>query len=223
MGLLENQDFQGSACGYNARIMRIPLWLKVSWTAWVIVWAPIYWREYGSQNFLFFCDLGNVFIAAGLWLESSFIFSWQACSLLLFQSLFTVDLGFALVSGDHPIGGTEFMFDPHVALSIRMLSLFHVLTPPLLLWAIWRLGYDPRGWKYQTLTAWIVVPINYFWRPEHDVNWARGPFFREQHTVPGLLYVLGYLIIVPAMVYFPTHRFLVWMTQRRRAKFPVVS
>ncbi len=24
-------------------------------------------------------------------------------------------------------------------------------------WAIWRLGYDRRGWKYQTLTAWIVV------------------------------------------------------------------
>jgi hypothetical protein len=199
--------------------MRIPLRLKIFWTAWVMVWAPIYWREYGSQNFLFFCDLGNLFIAAGLWLESPLIFSWQACSLLLFQGLFTVDLAAALVSGHHPIGGTEFMFDPHVAVWIRLLSLFHVVTPPLLLWAIWRLGYDGRGWKYQTLTAWIVVPINYFWRPQYDVNWARGPFFREQHAVPGLLYLLGYLIIVPAVVYFPTHRFLVWMTRRRRAKF----
>ncbi len=199
--------------------MRIPLRLKIFWTAWVMVWAPIYWREYGSQNFLFFCDLGNLFIAAGLWLESPLIFSWQACSLMLFQSLFSVDLAAALVSGHHPIGGTEFMFDPQVALWIRLLSLFHVVTPPLLLWAIWRLGYDGRGWKYQTLTAWIVVPINYFWRPQYDVNWARGPFFREQHAVPGLLYLLGYLIIVPAVVYFPTHRFLVWMTRRRRAKF----
>jgi len=199
--------------------MRIPLRLKIFWTAWVMVWAPIYWREYGSQNFLFFCDLGNLFIAAGLWLESPLIFSWQACSILLFQSLFSVDLAAALVSGHHPIGGTEFMFDPQVALWIRLLSLFHVVTPPLLLWAIWRLGYDGRGWKYQTLTAWIVVPINYFWRPQYDVNWARGPFFREQHAVPGLLYLLGYLIIVPAVVYFPTHRFLVWMTRRRRAKF----
>jgi len=198
--------------------MRIPLWLKLFWTAWVIVWAPIYWREYGLQNFLFFCDLGNLFIAAGLWLESPLILSWQASSLLLFQSLFTVDLAAALVSGHHPIGGTEFMFDPHVALWIRLLSLFHVVTPPLLLWAIWRLGYDARGWKYQTLTAWTVVPINYFWRPQFDVNWARGPFFREQHAVPGLLYLVGYLIIVPAAVYFPTHWLLVWMTQRRRTK-----
>jgi hypothetical protein len=196
------------------RLMRIPLWIKVLWTLWVMAWAPIYWREYGLQNFLFFCDLGNILLAAGLWLESPLLFSWQATGLLLFQSLFTIDLAGTLVSGRHWIGGTEFMFDPNVPLSIRLLSLFHVVTPPLLLWAIWRVGYDCRGWKCQTLTAWIVVPINYFWRPQFDVNWARGPFFREQHAVPGLWYVLAYLIIVPAAVYYPTHRFLAWLTAR---------
>jgi hypothetical protein len=196
------------------RLMRIPLWLKVVWTVCVIVWAPLYWRQYGLQNFLFFCDLGNFFIAAALWLESPLLFSWQASGLPLFQSLFTIDLASALVSGRHLIGGTEFMFDAQVPLGIRLLSLFHVVAPPLLLWAIWRLGYDRRGWKYQTLTAWIVVPINYFWRPQYDVNWARGPFFHEQHVIPGLLYLLGYLIVVPALVYFPTHRVLLWLTQR---------
>jgi hypothetical protein len=198
--------------------MRIPLWIKVLWTLAVIVWAPIYWRQYGLQNFLFFCDLGNLFIAAGLWLESPLIFSWQATGLLFFQTLFTIDLAGALVSGQHWIGGTEFMFDPQVAIAIRLLSLFHVVAPPLLLWAIWRLGYDSRGWKCQTITALIVVPINYLWRPEYDVNWARGPFFREQHAVPGLVYLFAYLIIVPAVVYYPTHRLLLWLSQRWRAK-----
>jgi hypothetical protein len=198
--------------------MRIPLSIKVLWTACVLAWIPLYWRQYGLQNFLFFCDLGNLFIAAGLWLDSPLIFSWQASGLLLFQTLFTIDLAGALVSGRHLIGGTEYMFDPHVPLPIRLLSLFHVVTPPLLLWAIWRLGYDHRGWKYQTLTAWMVVPINYFWRPQYDVNWARGPFFREQHVVPEFLYLLAYLIIVPAAVYYPTHRFLAWLTQRWHAQ-----
>jgi hypothetical protein len=198
--------------------MRLPLWLKVVWTACVIVWTPLYWRQYGLQNFLFFCDLGNLFIAAGLWLESALIFSWQACGLLLFQTLFTIDLAGALVSSRHLIGGTEYMFDPHVPLPIRLLSLFHVVTPPLLLWAVSRLGYDRRGWKLQTLTAWIVVPINYFWRPQYDVNWARGPFCGEQHVVPGAAYLLAYLIIVPAAVYYPTHRFLLWFSRRRNLK-----
>jgi hypothetical protein len=194
--------------------MRIPLWIKVLWTVCVIAWIPVYWRQYGPQNFLFFCDLGNLFITAGLWMESALIFSWQASGLLLFQTLFIIDLAGTFLSGRHWIGGTEYMFDPHIPMSIRLLSLFHAVTPPLLLWAIIRLGYDGRGWKYQTLTAWIVVPINYFWRPEYDVNWARGPFFREQHVVPGLTYLLAYLIVVPVSIYYPTHRFLLWLAGR---------
>jgi len=197
---------------------RVPLWVKIGWTIWLLVWAPLYWRQFGLQNFLFFCDLGNVLIGIGLWLESPLIFSRQASGLLLFQTLYTIDLIGALVSGRHLIGGTEFMFDPHVPVLIRLLSLFHVVMPPLLLWAIWRLGYDERGWKYQTLATWIVVPINYFWRPQFDVNWARGLFFREQHVVPGVVYLAAYLLILPLVVYWPTHLVLQWWARRIRLR-----
>lgn len=193
---------------------RIPLWLKILWTLWVLVWAPLYWRQYGLQNFLFFCDLGNILITFALWLESPLIFSWQACGLLLFQTLYTIDLAGALIAGRHLIGGTEYMFDRGIPLSIRLLSLFHVVTLPLLLWAIWRLGYDVRGWKLQTVMTWVVVPINHFWRPGFDVNWATGLFFREQHLVPGPIYLLIYLAAVPALIYFPTHLLLAWWTQK---------
>jgi hypothetical protein len=196
--------------------MRVPLWLKVLWTVWVIFWAPVFWRQYGAQNLLYFCDLGNFFIAAALWMESPLLFSWQACGLLLFQSLYTIDLLGATISGKHVIGGTEYMFDATVPLFVRLLSLFHVATPPLLLWAIRRLGYESGGWKYQTLTTWVVVPINYMWRPERDVNWARGPFSYEQHVVPGWLYLVAYLIFVPLLVYWPTHLMLRWWTSRRK-------
>jgi len=194
--------------------MRVPLWLKIGWTLWLLVWAPIYWRQYGAQNFLFFCDIGNVLIGIGLWLESALVFSWVASGLLLFQSLYAIDLAGTLLLERHLIGGTEYMFDPGLSLLIRLLSLFHVVTPPLLLWAIWRLGYDARGWKFQTAMAWIVVPINHYWRPEMDVNWARGLFFREQHAIPHLAYLLIYLIAVPAFVYFPSHLFLQWLSRR---------
>lgn len=190
--------------------VRIPLWLKIGWTLWVLAWAPFYWNWYGAQNFLWFCDLANFFILAGLWLESPVIFSWQATGLLLFQTLYAIDLVGAFLTGKHWIGGTEFMFDSGVPLFVRLLSLFHVVTPPLLLWAIWRLGYDKRGWKYQTLTAWVVAPICYFWRPQYDINWARGPVGHDQHALPGMLYLFGYLILIPLLVYWPTHLLLQW-------------
>ena len=194
----------------------VPLWLKIGWTLWLIVWAPLYWRQYGPANFLFFCDIGNVLVGIALWLESPLLFSWAACGLLAFQSLYCIDLVGALLRGGHFFGATDYMFDPHLSLLIRLLSLFHVVTPPLLLWAIWKLGYDSRGWKLQTLLLWIVVPINYFWHPELDVNWARGLFFHEQHTISAPGYLLGYLAVVPVCIYFPTHLFLSWLTKRWR-------
>jgi hypothetical protein len=36
----------------------------------------------------------------------------------------------------------------------------------------------------------------------------------EQHAVPGLLYLLGYLVVVPLVVYFPNHLLLQWWAQR---------
>jgi hypothetical protein len=198
--------------------MRVPLWLKLGWTVWLVVWAPLYWRQYGAQNFLFFCDIGNLLIGVALWLESALIFSWVACGVLLFQILYIIDLAGALLTGHHLIGGTEYMFDPHLPLSIRLLSLFHVATPPLLLWAIRRLGYDPRGWKLQSLMTCIVVPINHFWRPEKDVNWVRGFFFHEQHVVPGVVYLFAYLATITVAICWPTHRLLMrWAARGKDA------
>jgi hypothetical protein len=93
-----------------------------------------------AQNFLFFCDLGNLIITLALGSESALLFSWQAVSLIVFQSLFTIDLASAWLSDHHWIGGTEFMFDPHLPLLVRVLSLFHMVTPVILVWAVWRLG-----------------------------------------------------------------------------------
>lgn len=196
--------------------MRLPLWLKIGWTVWLLVWAPLYWRQYGAQNFLYFCDIGNILIGVGLWLESALIVSWVGCGVLLFQSLYTIDLLGTFLTGHHLIGGTEYMFDPHLSLTVRLLSLFHVVTPPLVLWLIYRLGYDPRGWKLQSVMTWIVVPVNYFWHPEQNVNWARGLFYREQHVVPGAVYLLAYPIAVTLLVYWPTHRLLAGWAKRER-------
>ena len=91
--------------------MQVPLWLKIGWTVWLLVWAPAFWKYYGAQNFLYFCDLGNFLIGIALWLESPLFFSWAATWLLLFQTLYLVDLVGALLASRHVIGGTEYMFD----------------------------------------------------------------------------------------------------------------
>ena len=98
--------------------MRVPLWLKILWTVWVAIWAPLYWQHYGAQNLLYFCDLGKLFIAIALWLESPLLFPGKPTD-FLFQSLYTIDLLVAALSGRHIIGGTEYMFDAQVPLFVR--------------------------------------------------------------------------------------------------------
>src|SRR5690348_15042779 len=124
----------------------IPLWVKLLWTAFVLVWAPVYWHQYGPQNFLYYCDIGNLLITAGLWLESSFIISWQAVGLAVFEILYDIDLLAALLLGHHTTGGTEYMFDPSLPVLVRALGLYHFVVPILLLWAVRRVGYDWRAW-----------------------------------------------------------------------------
>lgn len=195
---------------------RVPLWLKLGWTAWLVAWAPLYWRHYGPQNFLWLCDISNIVVGLALWLESPFLFSTQALSVLLVQILYTVDLFWRAALGRHLLGGTEYMFDPAIPLHVRLVSLFHVAIPPLLLWAVRRLGYDRRALPWQTLFAWAVLAVCFFlFGPEKDLNWVWGPFDRQQHWVSPGLWFAACLVGFPLLMYLPTHLVL-----RRWARAP---
>jgi hypothetical protein len=178
----------------------------------------VYFRQYGAQNFLFYCDIGNILIMIGLWAESRLILSWQAVSLLVFQSLYAIDLIGAFLFRHHFIGGTEYMFDVHIPLLVRVLGLYHIIVPPLLLWLVHRLGCDPSAWKWATLEAWVVVPMGFFWRPEYNLNFARG-IGHEQHIIPPWLYLTAYLTVVPLVIYWPTQLALRrWIDRSNKAK-----
>jgi len=198
-------------------VNRIPLWLKVGFTLWVLVWAPLYWNFYGPRNFLWFCDIGNVVLAAALWRESRLLFSWQAVSLLLVQLAMTADMLGRLVLGFHPIGGTEYMWDAaNYPLHIRLLSLFHVATPALMIWALLRFGYDRRAIALQVVAAWIVLPICFFFTPPaNDIDWVFGPFDRPQTAVAPWIYFVACLVGYPLVLYLPTHVVLSRIERRR--------
>jgi hypothetical protein len=185
---------------------RIPIWLKCAVTALVMLWAGVYWRAHGPQNFLWFCDLANFAIVIALWLESPLLLSSQAVSVLLVQILWVADVAGRALLGSHPIGGTEYMFDPAVPLYLRLASCFHVVVPPLLVWGLWRLGYDRRAWLVQSGVAWVVLPLS-FWLtpPTRNINWVFGPFGRPQELIEPELYLAALMLAYPLVLYLPTH------------------
>lgn len=56
----------------------IDLWVKISYTAFVLVLIPIYWKHWGPANFLWFSDIALILGVPALWLESSLLASMMA-------------------------------------------------------------------------------------------------------------------------------------------------
>ena len=187
----------------------MPLWLKISYTLFICILVPVYWKQYGPGNFLWFSDLALFVTAAALWLESSLLASMMAVSVIVLESVWIIDFLIGLIAGSSLIGLSAYMFDSKIPLSIRALSLFHVVLPLLLLWLLYRLGYDHRALLAQTLLAWIVLPLSYFLtKPSDNVNWVYGLGGGTQKWMPAPLYLVLLMIAFPLVLYWPTHLLL---------------
>jgi hypothetical protein len=195
---------------------RIPLSVKLAYTAWMAVWIPVYWVHAGPQNFLWLCDVANFLVGLALWLESPLLLSSQAVGVLFIQILWAGDFFGRLILGFHPIGGTEYMFDAAKPLHLRLFSLFHVAMPPLLLWGVRRLGYDRRGWLLQTAITAVLLPATWLAAdPAKNVNWVWKPFGKPQELVSPEVYLLALIVLYPLLLYLPTHLLLSrWMRRR---------
>ncbi len=149
---------------------KIPLAAKVAVTAFLAVLVPVYLHTYGPTNFLWFCDAALILTVAGMWLESSLLISMCAVGILLPQCLWLADFGSNLL-GFHFLNLTGYMFDPHLPLFTRGLSLFHGWLPFLLVWLLFRLGYDKRALLAWTGLAAGLVLVCYFFTPPAGAIW----------------------------------------------------
>lgn len=131
----------------------IPLWIKLAYTAILCVLIPIYWRRYGAANFLWFSDIALIGTAVALWIESPLLASMMAVGALVPELGWNLSYFARLLLGLRITSLADYMFDARRPVWLRALSLFHVFLPPLLIWLVARLGYDPRAFAAQTLFA----------------------------------------------------------------------
>jgi hypothetical protein len=151
-----------------------PCFPRLRWAAaaFLAVYVPAYALAYGLANFLFLCNLSVVLAGVGIWTCSRLLLSSQAVATLLVGAAWTLDFASRLVAGRHLMGGTEYMWDPQWPLFTRLLSLYHVVLPPLLFLAVRRVGYDRRGYGLQAAIAVAVVAAGRLFGPEANINYA---------------------------------------------------
>ena len=200
---------------------RIPLALKFVLTAFVVVQVIFYWSAYGPTNFLYFCDVALLLTLISVLAEKSLPASMAAVGILLPQFLWVIDFAGGLF-GHPPVGMTAYMFQDTQPLYARAISLFHGWLPFLLLYVIYRLGYDRRALPSWTILAWGLMLIAYFLLPAPpapednknlpvNVNYVYGTSDdKAQEWMPPLAWLAVMMAGLPLVFFVPTHLLLRW-------------
>lgn len=193
---------------------RLPLGLKLLYTAFMAMLIPVYWVNYGPSNFLYFCDLALLVTLIGMWREDRLLVSMPAVGILAPQMLWVADY-IAHLGGVKITGVTDYMFNSNLSVFLRSLSLFHGWLPFLLLYLVWRLGYDRRALAAWTALAWFVLPVCYFFMPGPrpdpgsaavNINYVFGTSDTEpQQLMPPLLWLTMLIVGMPLLLFVPTH------------------
>jgi len=193
---------------------RVPLWLKLAYTAFMAILVPVYLYYYGPTNFLYFCDVALLLTLLGIWIDSPLLISMCAVGILASQALWVVDF-LAGLFGAPLTGMTDYMFEAHRSLFLRGLSLFHGWLPFLLVYLVWKMGYDRRAFLAWTALAWVLLLICFFFMPPPrpdpgltpvNINYVWGTSDHAPQTfVPPAVWFIGLMIGLPAVLFAPVH------------------
>ena len=194
----------------------LPLALKLALSAFVAVLVPVYWRNYGLANFLYFCDFALLLTLAGVWTENRLLVSMGAVGVLGPQTLWVADF-LAHLAGFNITGVTDYMF-AESSLFLRSLSFFHFWLPFLQVFLVWRLGYDSRAFVAWTGLAWALMLVSYFFLPPPspdaglaavNLDYVFGLSNTEpQHWMAPGLWLALLMAALPIALWLPTHLLL---------------
>jgi hypothetical protein len=204
---------------------RIPLSLKLAFTAYMTVLVPVYLHYYGPTNFLYICDVAMILTLIAIWPENALLISMGCVGISVLQAAWVVDLILNL-KGISLTGITDYMLVADHSLFLRLLSLYHAWLPFLLVYLVWKTGYDRRAFWWWTVLFWGLLLVCFFLMPPPmpnpgltpvNINYVWGTSdYAAQTWVPPYAWLAGLMIGLPLLVFAPTH-FVLSRTARKAA------
>jgi hypothetical protein len=186
-------------------------WLTLSWLA---LYLPVYTQAYGVWHFFQLCNAGLIISCFAILSRQQLFISSQALGSSGI-GLFWVADQLAWIGTGQPLhGGTAYLWQSSIPPLARILSIYHVVLPLILLWIVYRRGYERRAWLLQCsilagtglIGVWFAPAtenINYvfYWPDEtvsYTISWPR---------------LITMFLVVSCALYWPLHRLLMhWQT-----------
>jgi hypothetical protein len=180
------------------------------WVAlgWLLVWTPVYWRAWGWQNFFHFCDIAVILGCLGIIAGNRLLISSQCVAAIVPQAIWCFEICWRLATGKVFFGGAEYMWDASVPVFVRMLSLFHVALPIVLVYAVARVRYDRRGFPLQIAIAAGTVVISRAFGPALNLNYAFVEPLFHRTWGSAVVHLAAVLAFISTIFYLPVHLLL---------------
>ena len=205
---------------FGSNSKTIPLWLKLIFT--VQFFASIFYNLFtdNAESLLWFCNVAIILMFFAVWSNNRLLISIVTVSIIGPQLVWQVDYFFRVFTGDSLLGNTDYMFDPRVSLFGKLISLFHIWMPYLLLYSLYITGYDKRAFRFQCIIACLVLIGSYLatssmFGKGGNLNMIYGPdSYTPQTWMPGWLWLFGGMAYCCICIYLPTHFILKKMFRR---------
>jgi len=201
----------------------------------VVLWAidfilKSYWYGFSSLTFMFYCSIILLFIGFGLILKNVPLTVASVALIVVFQSMWFVDM-IAVLSGGVSIGGgagyLQSMTRPEYLLTLR-----HLFMLPFAIYAFSKLNGNSKPksailWTAVILLFGVIVPF-FFGPAELNINYSNisaYPFFLEKNTFGYFMYFFYVVCIIcffSLITYFMTKIQLKNNIWKKRLKFLVI-
>ena len=179
--------------------------VKYLLTAFILILVPVYLYYYGLQNFLWLSDIGLFLTLCALWTKSDLIMSMAAVGVLFVELAWSADFFVELIFGINLIHLSDYMFDSSYPIVLRLLSLFHIVTPIIWVLYILQYGYNKRAVYYFTLLYWASLFMTYFFTDHKaNISWVFFPEVYNTQFISELSWVIFLIIGFPVFIFLPT-------------------
>lgn len=166
------------------------------------------------QYSVWFCNHAMIISGLAVLFRNRFWLTAMLNWSLIPLSLWVIDFIGKVFFGVYIFRITEYMFDG--TLLAHIISLQHLFTVPLMLYAMYLLGKPARwAWLGTTLHAAILWIISYYIiTPDYNINCVHQACI-SMRWLPGYVHVWPFIGI---LMFFVTNWFLVWIFSGREAR-----
>ncbi len=179
---------------------------------WLVFYLPVYASAYGYWHFLQLCNLSVLISCLGFLTSNRLLLSMQSLAAPLIGVLWVTDIATYVSTGHFLHGGTAYLWDVEIPWPARLLSVYHLILPLILIAAIRRSGYDKRALACQVALAGFVyfASIQLYQdckNLNYSQSWPNGCVLFEdvwKHAV-------ATWALLCLLVYLPTHLLWNWL------------